>query len=777
MEARDIQVNGIVQGVGFRPFVARLARSMGLSGWVSNNPDGVSIWVEHPKASPLDAFVHRLKSDAPSAAEITAMRVSIVKPHEYDGFEIRASGHAGSRDTLISPDLATCDSCLDELFDPEDRRYHYPFINCTNCGPRFTIIDDLPYDRAATSMRDFAMCPDCAREYADEQDRRYHAQPDACFACGPRLWLSDDLEHAVFDEFGALVPPAAHLTREQSDALIDEAATRLAAGQVLAIKGLGGWHLSCSAFDEQAVQALRERKHRPTKPLAIMVRDLAHARELCVVNEKEAALLEHRARPIVLLQRKPGTAITPGIAGALPELGIMLPSTPVQHLLMHCVDVPLVMTSGNRSGEPIVATDAQARDVLGKIADAFLGNNRAIVARYDDSVVRVLDDGTRQLVRRARGFAPMPLMLDGRAPGTDAPVIFAAGPEQKSTFAFLAGRRVYLSQHLGDLERLGAWRAWEEAFDRYKELFGLNPQVVACDMHPEYLASKWAREYAKAHGIPLIEIQHHHAHIASVLGENMLTEPVIGVALDGTGFGTDGTIWGGEVLLANRSEFRRFWHLPPFLLPGGAAAIKDPVRVAYALLKSYETSRVPFFAQFWRDNPQFRGPLSQLGNRELLDQMMEKGINSPICTSMGRFFDAVSVLLGVCGKPSYDGEAACLLEAAARAELAERGGDIRSWAAEAHESYFPGDPLTALSFHRNVIDVIIEQCEKARGAHGLSKVALSGGCMVNRLLAQGLKEGLRRRGFDVYTNRELPPNDGCIAYGQAIVARARLMEE
>ncbi len=756
MQARRIHLNGIVQGVGFRPHVVRCARMLGCTGWVLNDTHGVEIQVQHEDVTVLDAFEDALVEDAPVAAHILSCLSRPGSCEELDGFAIRASAHDEHASTLVSPDLATCDACVDELFDPNDRRYHYPFINCTNCGPRFTIIEELPYDRPVTSMRAFEMCPQCAAEYADVADRRYHAQPDACFACGPRLFFVDaeTVSEGAFDDEGTLVLEKRHLTREESDALIAQACERLRAGDVLAIKGLGGWHLACDACNEAAVARLRTRKHRPSRPLAVMVRDIAMARTFARVSDDEAVLLESPMRPIVLLERTADSPVAANVAGDLPEIGLMLPATPLQHLLMHELDTPLVMTSGNRSGEPIVASDYDAFDALGHIADAFLGNNRAIVARYDDSVARIDADGAAQMIRRARGYAPMPLLVKR----DDGPAIFAAGPEQKATFTLLDGERAHVSQHLGDLEHLGAMRAWEEARERYERLFDTQAQAIACDMHPEYLASKWARAYAREHGLPLIEVQHHHAHIASVLGEDELQGPVIGIALDGTGYGTDGTIWGGEVLIATRGGFERFWHLPSFALPGGAAAILNPERTAYALLKAYGELDDAFFGQFSLDNPQFASFLERLENRTLLDQMIDKGINTPVCSSAGRLFDGVSALLGICAHPGYDGEAACLLEAAAWRE----DSDIH--------------PLTARAFHEGLADAIIEQALRARGETGIEDVALSGGCMVNRILSSRLRERLRDLGFEVHVNRELPPNDGCISYGQAIVARTRLEE-
>lgn len=782
MLARDIQINGIVQGVGFRPHVAKLARSLGCTGWVLNNTNGVEIHIQHIDEEVLACFEKHVVENAPFAAHVLSISSKDAPVANCKEFLIRTSEQGSSKSTLVSPDLATCPDCLRELFDPHDRRYHYPFINCTNCGPRFTIIEDLPYDRPVTSMRPFEMCPACQSEYEDDADRRYHAQPNACFGCGPQLWwaTSEDATQDINTTLdrpavsGQGVPrPHGPMSREgrtaengleASDELIERAASELEAGRILAIKGLGGWHLSCDAENETVVATLRQRKHRPSKPLAIMVRDIDAARHLAYIDDAEEQLLCNAARPIVLLKKREPSSLATGIAGELPEIGIMLPSTPVQHLLMHATNKPLVMTSANISGEPIIADDDEAFSALSAIADAFLGNNRKIVSRYDDSVARIAYDGRVQMVRRARGYAPTPLIVNAPAVDTaHTPVIFAAGPEQKATFATLADSRIFISQHLGDLERRGSWLAWEQARERYEHLFDTNPQVIACDMHPEYLASKWARRTAQEHGLPLVEVQHHHAHIASVMGENGLAGPVIGIALDGTGYGTDKTIWGGELLIATRGSFERFWHLPCFKLPGGAAAIRNPQRTAYAILQAYGRLDDAFFGQFSPDNPQFAPFLEELEERELLDQMLAKDINSPICSSAGRLFDAASALLGICSHPSYDGEAACLLEAHAHA-------------ASMPSSKHGHPPLTAWSFHEGLIMAIIEQALRAREETGITELALGGGCMVNRIVSRLLEERLRDCGFNVYVNRELPPNDGCIAHGQAIVAQARLEE-
>ena len=795
IEAWDIHVEGIVQGVGFRPFIVRLAHELRVRGWVLNTVRGVDVraWGE---ACVLEVFASRIESDAPLAALVSAVTVEHLRGEPLDspapsGFEIRPSDADGSRNTLVSPDLATCPDCQRELFDPADKRYRYPFINCTNCGPRFTIINDLPYDRQATSMAGFKMCPSCAAEYADVEDRRFHAQPDACFECGPRLWACESPcgpgDQPREKEAAALLEAALNETgecdaaavRAASDALIAEAARRIESGEVIAVKGLGGWHLCCDTTNEAAVQTLRDRKHRPSKPLAVMVADLSAAAELVDISAEEEELLESPAHPIVLAPRCPGAVIARAVAGRLPELGVMLPSTPLQHLLLHAVRHPLVMTSGNRSGEPIVADDAEALLALGGIASWFLGNNREIVARYDDSVARVLADGSTQMVRRARGYAPAPLFLPQKL-GGKGPVILAAGPEQKSTFCLLDGDKAFISQHLGDLETLGSWNAWQEARERYQRLFDLEPQVLACDMHPEYLSSKWAREQALSLALPLVEVQHHHAHIAAVMGENSLDGRVLGVALDGTGYGADGNIWGCEILLASRAKFERLWHLPTFCLPGGAAAIKDPRRAAYALLHVTGLLQDERFTAF----------LEALPNAQLLEQMIEKDLNCPLTSSAGRLFDATAALMGLCSTTGYDGEPACLLEAKAREELMSDGYKLLAKGAarvpHGNEQgllryVLVGDerktPLTACGVHVRLAAVIIEECKKAREATGVNDVALGGGCMVNRLLFSLLQEGLREIGFCVYGNRELPPNDGCVAYGQAVVAQARLLEE
>ena len=590
-----IHVTGIVQGVGMRPFVYREAMAHGICGWVLNAGDGVHIEA-HAPADALDAFVAALSEHAPAAARVERVDIADLGPGGWSaageqGFRIVASQDQTAHTTLVSPDIATCDDCLRELFDPADRRYHYPFINCTNCGPRFTIIRSLPYDRAATSMDCFPLCPKCAAEYADPLDRRFHAQPDACFDCGPHItWR----EASVGGEPGeAAALPAVGTTRETSDAIIDRCVELLAGGGIVAIKGLGGFHLACDASNEQAVAELRRRKRRSNKPLAVMVRDLADAERLCHVNDVARGLLAGSIRPIVLLRRRAACesggspdalALAPSVAHDLPELGVMLPYTPLQHLLLAAAEArgmhALVMTSGNLSEEPIETDDdlAWERLVAAGIADALLGNDRAILSRYDDSVVRVVD-GAVMPVRRARGYAPQPLPLPA-LDGTPSCVL-ACGPQQKATIALTreganGEATCFVSQHIGDVENGRTFDAWNAARTRLEDLFDLAPAALACDLHPSYLSSQWAREQAREHNLPLVEVQHHHAHIASVMAEaiaagQLTTDArVLGIAFDGTGAGTDGTIWGGEFLVAGLGGFERAAHLLTWALPGGA---------------------------------------------------------------------------------------------------------------------------------------------------------------------------------------------------------------
>lgn len=813
-----IHVTGIVQGVGMRPFVYREAMAHGICGWVLNAGDGVHIEA-HAPADALDAFVAALSEHAPAAARVEHVEVVDLGPGGWSaadeqGFRIVASQDQTAHTTLVSPDIATCDDCLRELFDPADRRYHYPFINCTNCGPRFTIIRSLPYDRAATSMDCFPMCPKCAAEYADPLDRRFHAQPDACFDCGPHITWREAVNGDACGNSSAT--PAVGTTREASDAIIERCIELLAGGGIVAIKGLGGFHLACDASNEQAVAELRRRKRRSNKPLAVMVRDLADVERLCHVNDVERGLLAGSIRPIVLLRRRAvcesggspdALALAPSVAHDLPELGVMLPYTPLQHLLLAAAEArgvhALVMTSGNLSEEPIETDDdlAWERLVAAGIADALLGNDRAILSRYDDSVVRVVN-GAIMPVRRARGYAPQPLplpALDG-APSC----VLACGPQQKATIALTregtnGEATCFVSQHIGDVENGGTFDAWNAARTRLEDLFDLAPAALACDLHPSYLSDQWAREQARKCNLPLVEVQHHHAHIASVMAEaiaagQLTTDTrVLGIAFDGTGAGTDGTIWGGEFLVASLDGFERTAHLLTWALPGGAASVRDARRNAFALLSELGLLEHPGAAQL----------LDSLDEqtRSVTATMIERGINSPRTSSMGRLFDAAAAILGICDKATYEGEPAIELEAAAwrafSSESACPTGNMVSFSVT--ESSRPDDchvlnsrPLfeallegirtgvpagkLALDFHVTIARSSARIAREICAREGLDTVALSGGVFMNRLLLQLLTRELKSMGLTVLIPRSVPVNDGCIAYGQAVIARARLAQ-
>ena len=766
-----IHVTGIVQGVGMRPFVYREAMAHGICGWVLNAGDGVHIEA-HAPADALDAFVAALSEHAPAAARVERVDIADLEPSGWStaneqGFHIVASQDQTAHTTLVSPDIATCDDCLRELFDPADRRYHYPFINCTNCGPRFTIIRSLPYDRAATSMDRFPMCPTCAAEYADPLDRRFHAQPDACFDCGPHITWREAVNGDACGNSSAT--PAVGTTREASDAII------------------------------------------------VMVRSLADAGRLCHIDDAERELLTGSIRPIVLLRQRtvgegnggsPDTlALAPSVAHDLPELGVMLPYTPLQHLLLAAAEAcgmhTLVMTSGNLSEEPIETDDDLAWEhlVAAGIADALLGNDRAILSRYDDSVVRVVD-GAVMPVRRARGYAPQPLplpALDG-APSC----VLACGPQQKATIALTregtnGEATCFVSQHIGDVENGETFDAWNAAHTRLEDLFDLAPAALACDLHPSYLSGQWAREQARKCNLPLVEVQHHHAHIASVMAEaiaagQLTTDArVLGIAFDGTGAGTDGTIWGGEFLVASLGGFERAAHLCTWALPGGAASVRDARRNAFALLSELDLLEHPGTARL----------LDSLDEqtRSVTATMIERGINSPRTSSMGRLFDAAAAILGICDKATYEGEPAIELEAAAwRAldnEIARFPDDNAGYFASGPswldgpyvldqkalfeallggiEAGASADRL-ALDFHVAVARSSARIAREICAREGIDTVALSGGVFMNRLLLQLLTRKLKDAGLTVLIPQTVPVNDGCIAYGQAAIARARLAQ-
>ena len=806
IEALDIQVKGIVQGVGFRPFVYRLAKKYQLNGWVLNAVEGVFIHAAG-EANLLDKFVAELHMNPPSAAKVKEIDLKEVPLEGFNSFDIRFSDdHDAQQTTLVSPDLATCDDCLDELFNPADRRYRYPFINCTNCGPRFTIIGSLPYDRPATSMKDFPMCPRCAAEYADPLDRRFHAQPDACWDCGPHISWVNLVQGQEEPQWGN--------TREESDAIFAEAVKLLLEGGIVAVKGLGGFHLVCDASNPDALAKLRQRKRRQGKAFAVMVAGAADARRVCHVDKAEQGALESTKRPIVLLRKRAEAQFAVGLADNLPELGVMLPCTPVQHLLLHDFAEALraqqgdsalpmlVMTSGNLHNEPIVTDDDRALSKFAGIADAVLGNNRRILSRYDDSVLRVVrvgDEQAIQFIRRARGFAPLPIALDCPEAQPKQETLLATGSEQKATFTLVRAAATddqrpdaFVSQHIGDVENAETYDAWLEAEERYRQLFQETPRRLACDAHPEYLASKWAREQAQCNNLPLTEVQHHHAHIASVLGENGLFGPVCGIAFDGTGYGADGRVWGGEVLLANQQAYERFANFAYVPMPGGAAAVRNPLRMAYGVLYEFDLLEHPGAAD----------ALLALGDQaEVCDQMIERGLNTPYTSSVGRLFDAASALLGVCRQPSYDGQPAIELEAAMGAvpeglpatdayhiDVVKNTATETSTALDTSVLLFDAAPAfkvllddiasgvpvatIARRFHDAFVNAIVMAAQLVQSLYGITTVALSGGVFLNRYLLEHAVLALQGNGFTVALNRDLPPSDGCISYGQAVVAWA-----
>ena len=707
-ERRRLRARGVVQGVGFRPFVHRVATSHGLGGFVLNDGEGVLIEVEgHPHA--LDAFSRDLVEAAPVQARVDSV-VSEAVPAGGGAapFEIRASSSGRpAAAAAIPPDLATCDDCLRELFDPSDRRFRYPFLNCTQCGPRLTIVESVPYDRARTTMAGFELCADCRREYEDPSNRRFHAEPIACPACGPKLSMP-----------------------------LDVAVAFLAGGAVVAVKGLGGWHLACDAANEEAVARLRARKHREEKPFALMTGD---PDALCVVGPEERALLESAARPIVLLRTRPGAPVASSVAPGAARLGVMLPSTPLHHLLWHDLRRPIVLTSGNLSDEPFAFDDDEARERLAGVADVFLGHDRRIHRRCEDSVVE-----RGHVLRRSRGYAPGALPLPVEAP---VPLV-AAGPELKSTFCVARGGEAFLSPHLGDLDSEAAYRAFRTDLALYLKMLRVEPQRVACDLHPEYLSTKWAHEQ----GLPLVEVQHHHAHAAACLAEHGVEEPALALVFDGTGYGTDGTLWGGELLLASYAGFERLAHLEPVPLPGGEAAVREPWRLA-ALHLERAGLPVPW--------PEWRVVRASLA------------VNAPLSSGMGRLFDAVAALLGVRERVTYEGQAAIELE-----RVAERGrargwdwrfGDSTELVAACHDRLRQGVSVAdvARGFHETLALAAARACAEAGSAE---TVVLSGGTFQNRLLAAATRRRLETQGFRVLEHERVPANDGGVAYGQAVVA-------
>ena len=749
-----IEIHGAVQGVGFRPFVYRLATELDLRGWVINDASGVFIEAEGPEST-LRRFVERLRSDLPTVASIDTLDVEYGDPVGFASFDIRHSDGAGPRTAIILPDLATCAECLAETLDPRDRRFGYPFTNCTNCGPRFSIIRDLPYDRPNTTMAAFDMCEPCTAEYVDPGDRRFHAQPNACPVCGPRItWVRNEV--------------GASLTGGEA---LAAAVASLAAGEIVAVKGIGGYQLFTDATSDSAVGHLRSVKERPHKPFAVMVADLEAAHAIVEVGDAADDLLASTHAPIVLATRRPSSTVSDLVAPGNPTLGVMLPTTPLHHLLVRAWGGPVVATSGNLTDEPICIDDDEARTRLGSIADGFLVHDRPIERHVDDSVAWVID-GEARLVRRARGYAPMPVTV--RSP---MPNLLATGAHLKNTIAVSVGRNVFVSQHIGDLETAEAQHAFGAVTNDLTRMYEVDPVAIAHDLHPDYPSTRFALDLASETGVRSIGVQHHHAHLASCLADNDDEGPALGVTWDGTGYGTDGTIWGGEFLLGDAAGFDRVGHLLPFRLPGGDAAVREPRRSAAGVLHAAGLDL----------DPASPG-LTSFTDRELgiVATMLDRGLHAPITTSAGRLFDAVAAMVIGATVSTFEGQAAMALEHATDQQAYDPypidvddatptlvvdwrptiGAILADIASGTDARHISG------SFHATMTEAIVAMAKRV--GHGT--VALSGGCFQNRLLTEKTARRLRDEGFAVLLHRRVPPNDGGISLGQAVVAAAALRD-
>jgi hydrogenase maturation protein HypF len=750
--ARRLEVNGIVQGVGFRPFVYNLAHHFGLKGEVANTSAGVSILIEGPMDR-IQSFETDLTAKCPPLAHIVEISSQSEPVKQYPDFNIVKSRGRVTMSTLISPDVSICDDCLGELFDPKDRRYLYPFINCTNCGPRYTIIDDIPYDRPKTSMRDFKMCRACQSEYDDPTDRRFHAQPNACFECGPSVRLFDCRKKPM----------------DAGDA-VKQAADLLYQGSIIALKGLGGFHLAADAENKAAVIRLRNRKMREEKPLAIMSADLTAIRKYAHVEPAEEKLLASIQRPIVLLKKKTPNSIAEAVAPRNRYWGVMLPYTPLHYLLLNHGFTAIVMTSGNLSEEPIAIDNDDAFERLGNIADYFLIHNRDIYLRSDDSIVRHTAGHLRH-IRRSRGFVPIPVLLNDPVPS-----ILGCGAELKNTICITKGDKAFISQHIGDLENKATLDFFELTIAHLQRILQVTPEIIACDLHPDYLSTVYAKEQ---HGLRKVEVQHHHAHVVSCMAEHKLDGAVIGLSLDGAGYGTDGTIWGGEVLVAEAEQFRRMAHLASVPLPGSSAAIKEPWRMALSYLQdafgeNFRDLDLPVLTRI--DPPKLK----------IIVEMMSKGVNSPLTSSLGRLFDGVAAIIGIRQRVNFEGQAAMELEMLAAADDADSIYDVECISEDTIKilpaSIIRGvvrDVQNGLSvaeisakFHKTVVALFAEVCTRVRNESELNRVVLSGGCFQNAILLTGLIEKLESLNFQVFAHRQVPTNDGGISLGQAVAAAA-----
>ncbi len=797
-----IAVRGAVQGVGFRPFVFRLATGLGLAGWVNNSPRGVFIEVEGPRAS-LEKFLLRLEAEKPPRSFIQSLETLWLDPAGQTGFEIRASETGGGKTALVLPDIATCPDCLREIFDPKNRRHRYPFTNCTNCGPRFSIIESLPYDRANTSMKSFTMCPQCRAEYDDPLDRRFHAQPNACPVCGPRLTLWECGDMSPLSKRG-------HVRALQNNNALLAAAESIRCGKIVAVKGLSGFHLMADARNDKAVRLLRKRKHREEKPFALMFPSLESVKAECEVSPLEERLLRSSEAPIVLLEKivNRKSQIVNAVAPGNPNLGAMLPSNPLHHLLMAELGFPVVATSGNLGDEPVCTDEHEARERLGRIADVFLVHNRPIVRHVDDSIVRVMLD--RELVlRRARGYAPLPIQLVGadvrrlnlqEQNESEPPhvgsykTILAVGAHLKNTVALAVGNQVFLSQHIGDLETEPAHAAFRRVIADFQKLYDTRPQIIAADLHPDYLSTRFAREFGDApleftlQRVPKAQttgklklelqhvgVQHHVAHVLSCMAENEIAPPALGVSWDGTGYGLDGTIWGGEFFLVTNETVERVAHLRPFRLPGGDKAVKEPRRTALGLL--YEISGDKVFKR------KKLATIAAFSAAEMvtLKTMLAKKLNSPLCSSAGRLFDAVASLVNLRQHIRFEGQAAMDLEFALDGvdtdetyplSLVTRHPSlVLDWSPMIEailsdvQNGVPGGRISA-KFHNALAQAVVAVAKKI----GERRVVLSGGCFQNRYLTERTVRRLQAEGFRPYWHQRVPPNDGGIALGQVLAA-------
>jgi hydrogenase maturation protein HypF len=784
-----IIVRGAVQGVGFRPFIYRLATGFGLKGWVNNSAQGVFIEVEGPRAD-LEAFLLRLEAEKPPRSSIQSLEASWLDPVGYTAFEIRASETGGAKTTLVLPDIATCPDCLGEILDPLNRRYGYPFTNCTNCGPRFSIIKSLPYDRANTSMAGFTMCSKCQAEYDDPCDRRFHAQPNACPICGPQLEL--------WDKKGRVLPVLARPSLERSCEAIAVAADAIRQGQIIAVKGLGGFHLMVAAHNDEAVRRLRELKHREEKPFALMFPSLPSIQAVCEVSPLEERLLRSPEAPIVLLRRKnsafrtPHSALPASVAPGNPNLGVMLPYTPLHHLLLSALEFPVVATSGNLSDEPICTDEHEALERLAGIADLFLVHNRPIVRHVDDSIVRVMM-GREMVMRRARGYAPLPIQLPSSIGNWQSAIgnaVLAVGAHLKNTITLSVGRQAFISQHIGDLETDQANEAFRRVITDFQDLYEARPAIIAADAHPDYLSTKFARSLVAQASNPqpstpnpqLLSVQHHIAHVLSCMAENELEPPLLGVSWDGTGYGLDGTVWGGEFFLVTETSCERVAHLRQFRLPGGDRAVKEPRRTALGLL--YEMFGEAAVAMADIAAVQAFSP-AELG---LLSTMLARTLNSPLTSSVGRLFDAIASLAGLRQQVRFEGHAAMELEFALEGIATAEAYDIPIRCG--HESRITNHeslqldwsplvealladlkrhlPLAQISarFHNALAEAIVAVAKRV----GQQRVVLSGGCFQNRYLTERSVQRLREAGFRPYWHQRVPPNDGGISLGQVVAA-------